>query len=296
MAIAPNTAVLNALVMPRRPRVLRVIWQVGHDLVALTGFLVVVVIIVAAVLAPYVAPYPPNDTDVLAVLQAPSAKHPLGTDDLGRDVLSRIIYGARVSLQVSLGTILFATPIGVAIGLVAGYAGGRWDNLISRILDIGFAFPALLLALLIVAVLGVGLTNLTIALIILYTPRFARVARGSVLVAKAETYVEAARTAGCGEARIMARHILPNILSPVIVQTTITLATAVLAEAGLSFLGLGVQPPTPAWGSMVSTGRVYMEQYPHLTFFPGLAIMVTVLGFNFLGDGLRDALDPRLRV
>jgi peptide/nickel transport system permease protein len=276
-------------------QLLRVLRPLIHDGVAVAGFLVVATIVLAAVFAPYIVRYGPNDTDVMAILQGPNAQHPLGTDDLGRDMLSRIIYGARVSLQVSLGTILVATPLGVAIGLVAGYVGGRWDSVISRLLDIGFAFPALLLALLIVAILGVGLTNLTIALIILYTPRFARVTRGSVLLAKAESYVEAARAAGCGELRIMGLHILPNILSPIIIQATITLATAVLAEAGLSFLGLGVQPPTPAWGSMLSAGRVYMEQQPHLTIFPGLAIMLTVLGFNFLGDGLRDALDPRLR-
>ena len=230
-----------------------------------------------------------------AFLDPPSGRHWLGTDELGRDMLSRIIYGARVSLQVSIGSVLLATPFSVAIGLVAGYTGGWVDNVISRLLDIGLAFPALLLALLVVAIRGTNLNSLTIALTVIYVPRFTRVIRSSVLSVGTIQYVEAARSYGCSELRIMIGHILPNVLSPIIVQATVNLAAAVLAEASLSFLGLGVQPPRSAWGSMLNAGKIYMEQYPHLTIFPGLAIAVTVLGFNFLGDGLRDALDPHLR-
>jgi peptide/nickel transport system permease protein len=279
----------------QRHEVYRVLWHLGHDAVALTGLTIVLLIIGSAIFAPYVAPYPPNETNYNALFQGPARQHLLGTDELGRDMFSRIIFGARVSLQVSIGSILLATPLGIVIGLVAGYAGGWVDNVISRIMDISFAFPALLLALLVVAVLGPDLNNLIIALAVIYMPRFGRVIRGSVLSTKTILYVEAARSCGCSNLRIMIRHILPNVLSPIIVQATVTQATAVLAEASLSFLGLGVQPPRPAWGSMLNAGKIYMEQYPHLTIFPGLAIAITVLGFNFLGDGLRDALDPHLR-
>jgi peptide/nickel transport system permease protein len=241
-----------------------------------------------------VAPYSPTETHLDAVLKGPSSTYLFGTDELGRDLLSRIIYGARISLQVSFGSVLIAVPFGVAFGLIAGYFGGWLDNLISRLVDIAFAFPILLLALLLVAVLGTDLNNLIVALAIVYVPRFTRITRGSVLSAKADLYVDAARSLGCANLRIMLRHILPNIVSPIIVQATVNLATAVISEASLSFLGLGVQPPIPAWGSMLNAGKHYMEQYPHLAIFPGLAIAVTVLGFNFLGDGLRDALDPRL--
>jgi peptide/nickel transport system permease protein len=249
----------------------------------------------SAAFAPYLAPYPPDKIHLNALFEPPSREYFLGTDALGRDILSRIIYGARVSLQVSIGSVMLATPVGVAIGLIAGYAGGRLDNVISRLLDIMFAFPPVLLALLVVAVLGPNLNNLIVALVVVYVPRFARVARGSVLSVNSALYITAAHSYGCQDWRVMVRHILPNILSPVIVQSTVTLATAVLAEASLSFLGLGVQPPVAAWGSMLNAGKTYMEQYPHLTIFPGLAIAVTVLAFNLLGDGVRDALDPHLR-
>jgi peptide/nickel transport system permease protein len=273
----------------------RVLLHLAHDAVALTGLAIVLLIIGLALLAPYVVPYPPTQINNKVLFQAPSHEHLLGADELGRDILSRIIYGTRISLLVSIGSILIAVPFGVSIGIVAGYVGGWGDNIISRLLDIGFAFPPLLLALLVVAVLGTGLINLIISLAIIYVPRFARVTRGQVLSAKNELYVEAARSCGCRDLYIMVRHILPNILSPIIVQATVSLGAAVLAEASLSFLGLGVQPPRPAWGSMLNAGKFFMEQYPHLTIFPGLAIAITVLGFNFLGDGLRDALDPRSR-
>lgn len=270
--------------------------HLARDPIGVVGLIIVLLVIGGAIFAPLLAPYPPNKIHIEDVLQTPNRQYLLGTDELGRDMLSRIIYGARVSLRVSIGTVLLAVPIGVAIGLAAGYSGGKTDNVISRLLDIAFAFPAILLALLIIAVLGSDLNNVIIALAIVYTPRFARITRGSVLVANTEQYVEAARSYGCTDLRIMTHHILPNIMSPIIVQTTVTLAVAVLAEASLSFLGLGNQPPDPAWGSMLSSGRIYMEQYAHLTIFPGLAIAITVMAFNLLGDGLRDALDPKLRL
>lgn len=295
MTIMSLTTKLADRPVHQRHEVYRVMWHLGHDAVALTGLAVVLLVIGSAVFAPYIAPYSPTEIHLDAAFQEPSRQYLLGTDALGRDMLSRILYGARVSLQAGVGSVVFAIPFGVALGLVAGYLGGWVDNIISRLVDIGFAFPALLLALLVVAVLGTDFKNLIIALALIYVPRFARITRGSVLSIKTALYVEAARHYGCSALRIMTRHILPNIVSPIIVQATVSLATAVLAEASLSFLGLGVQPPRPAWGSMLNAGKTYMEQYPHLTFFPGLAIAITVLGFNFLGDGLRDALDPSLR-
>lgn len=281
--------------MSQRNEFYRVMWHLAHDAVALTGLAVVISVITAAVLAPYLAPQLPTEINVTAAFQKPSLQYLFGTDALGRDMLSRILYGAQVSLQVGVGSVALAAPIGVALGLIAGYSASWVDNIISRMVDVAFAFPPLLLALLMVAVLGTDFRNLIFALALIYVPRFARVVRSSVLSIKNAPYVEAAQQYGCRTGRIMTRHILPNAISPIIVQATVSLATAVLAEASLSFLGLGVQPPRPAWGSMLSSGKMYMEQFPHLTFFPGLAIAVTVLGFNFLGDGFRDALDPSLR-
>lgn len=279
----------------QRGALYRVAWFMLHDPIALTGLVITLVILTSAILAEYVAPYSPTKIFPRAVLEGPSAEHLLGTDELGRDMLSRIIYGARVSLMVGVGSVLLALPFGIFFGLIAGYLGGPVDATISRAVEVGFAFPSILLALLIVAVLGTDLINVVIALALIYIPRFIRVVRAQVLFAKQALYVEAATSIGCPTPTILSRHILPNVVSPIIVLATVTLATAVLAEASLSFLGLGVQPPTPAWGSMLNAGKHYMEQYPHLAIIPGIAIAITVLGFNFLGDGLRDALDPRLR-
>ncbi|MBI4280282.1 MAG: ABC transporter permease [Armatimonadetes bacterium] len=256
---------------------------------ALIGTLVAV-----ALLAPLLAPYRPA-AQIAQRLQPPSPAHLLGTDEFGRDMLSRIIYGSRISIFVGLVAVGIALTAGVAIGLLSGYFGGRMDHLAMRVMDIIFSFPALILAIAITGILGPSLTNATIAIGIVYTPTFARLARGTVLSVLQHEYVTAARALGASDARIMRVHVLPNIAAPITVQTTLNLSTAILAEAALSFLGLGTQPPDPSWGTMLGTGRRYMESAPWVAVFPGLAIMMAVLGFNLLGDGLRDILDPRLR-
>jgi len=228
-------------------------------------------------------------------LAAPSPEFPFGTDALGRDLLSRVLFGARLSMQVAVLSVAWATLIGGTLGLVSGYAGGFVDLLVGRVMDVFFAFPAILLALGIVAALGPDPSNVIVAIGVVYTPIFARVVRGPVLTLKARDFVEAARAIGATPARIILRHILPNLLSTVIVQVSLALSWSVLTEGALSFLGLSAQPPAPSWGVMLNEGRQYLEYATHLAVFPGLAIMVAVLGFNLLGDGLRDALDPQRR-
>jgi len=228
-------------------------------------------------------------------LAAPTLDHPLGTDALGRDLLSRILFGARLSMRVTLLSVAAATLAGGALGLVSGYLGGWADLAIGRVMDIFFAFPAILLALGIVAALGPDPNNVVIAIAVVYTPILARVVRGPVIALKARDFVEAARAIGARPARIILRHILPNLLSTLIVQVSLALSWAVLTEGALSFLGLSAQPPAPSWGVMLNEGRQYLEFATHLALFPGLAIMIAVLGFNLLGDGLRDALDPQRR-
>ena len=225
----------------------------------------------------------------------PSAEFPLGTDALGRDLLSRILVGARLSMRVAVLAVALATVAGGALGLVSGYLGGLVDLVIGRIVDVFFAFPAILLALGIVAALGPDPNNVILAIGVVYTPIFARVVRGPVLALRAREFVEAARALGATRARILLRHILPNLVSTLVVQVSLALSWAVLTEGALSFLGLSAQPPAPSWGVMLSEGRQYLEFATHLALFPGIAIMIAVLGFNLLGDGLRDALDPRRR-
>jgi peptide/nickel transport system permease protein len=259
------------------------------------GAALVVILILTAILGPSLAPYDPNQMDFSARFSGPTLAHPLGTDDFGRDTLSRIMWGARVSLQVGLIAVAIAGTVGTALGLVAGYSNRVVDEIIMRAMDILFAFPAILLAIAILAALGRGITNAMIAIGIVYIPIFARIARGEVLSVRKEEFIEAARAIGASRARILVRHIFPNSLAPLIVETTLSLAFAILAEAALSFFGLGTQPPDPSWGRMLSEGRAYFQQSVWMGVFPGLAIMLTVMGFNFLGDGLRDAMDPRLK-
>jgi peptide/nickel transport system permease protein len=259
------------------------------------GASVVVILTLTAIFGPYVAPYDPNAIDFSVRFAGPSLAHPLGADDFGRDTLSRIMYGARVSLQVGIIAVSIAATVGTLLGLVAGYASRIIDEVIMRAMDILFAFPAILLAIAILAALGRGITNAMIAIGVVYIPIFARIARGAVLSVRQEEFVEAARAIGARDTRILFRHIFPNSLAPLIVETTLSLAFAILAEAALSFFGLGTQPPDPSWGRMLSEGRAYFRQSAWMGIFPGLAIMLTVMGFNFLGDGLRDSLDPRLK-
>ncbi|MEX2542037.1 MAG: ABC transporter permease [Trueperaceae bacterium] len=258
------------------------------------GLVLTLVLILVATLAPVISPYQPNELNLSNRLSPPTGHHLLGTDEFGRDILSRIIYGARASLQVGVITVVIAGVLGTILGVTAAYYGGVIDNLIMRLIDMILAFPTILLALVVITALGPSLTNLMIAMGIVYTPQFARIARGSALSVKSSEFIESARAVGAGSARINRLHILPNILSPLLVQATISIAFAILAEAALSFLGLGIQPPMPSWGSMLNEGRTYMELSAWLVIAPGLAIMLTVLTFNFLGDALRDYLDPRL--
>ena len=260
---------------------------------AMLGFAVVVFFVLLALLAPWIAPYDPVATNWSAIRAAPSAAHWFGGDELGRDVLSRIVWGTRASILAGVVSVSISLALGVPIGMLAGYVG-RWiDSLISRITDAMLACPFLILAIALAAFLGPSLTNAMIAIGISATPVFIRLTRAQVLNAKAEDYVEAARALGNPHLRIALRHIFPNIVAPLIVQATLAIAAAVIAEASLSFLGLGQQPPAPSWGSMLNTARNYVDQAPWMAVWPGLSIFLLVLSFNLLGDGLRDALDPR---
>ena len=260
---------------------------------AVFGFAVVVFFILIALLAPWLAPYDPVATSWSAVRAAPSAAHWFGADELGRDVLSRIIWGTRASILAGVVSVSISLALGVPIGMLTGYLG-RWvDALISRVTDAMLACPFLILAIALAAFLGPSLTNAMIAIGISATPIFIRLTRAQVLAAKAEDYVEAARALGNPHLRIALRHIFPNIVAPLIVQATLAIAAAVIAEASLSFLGLGQQPPAPSWGSMLTTARTYVDQAPWMAIWPGVSIFLLVLSFNLLGDGLRDALDPR---
>lgn len=251
--------------------------------------------IVSAIFAPLIAPYDPVEQDILSLLQGPSLNHLLGTDELGRDTLSRVIYGSRVSLMVGVIAVSISLIIGSALGLIAGYGRGLIDTVIMQIMDALLAFPTLALALAITAMLGPSLNNTMIAIGITGIPAFARLVRGQVLSLRDLDYVQAAQASGGSNYRIVMQHILPNTMAPIIVQASITIPAAILAEAGLSFLGLGIQPPTPSWGAMLNTARGYIQMSPWLSIVPGVAIFITVLAFNFLGDALRDILDPRLR-
>jgi peptide/nickel transport system permease protein len=263
--------------------------------IGVSGAAIVLVTLAVAILAPLIAPYGPEETHPNWKLFAPNEYFLLGTDEFGRDILSRIIFGARISLEVGLISVSVAVLIGATTGLISGFFSGWIDAIAMRCMDVLFAFPAILLAIGIMAVLGTGIANAMLAIGIVYAPSFARLARASVLSLKEMEFVQAARVLGLGELRILARHVTPNVLAPMIVQISFSLSTAILTEAALSFLGLGTPPSVPSWGSMLSSSRRYVELDPWPAIFPGLAIMLLVLGFNLFGDGLRDVLDPRLR-
>lgn len=262
---------------------------------AIFGLTVIFVTLIVAIFAPYIAPHGPNEQHLLDRLNPPSMKHPLGTDGHGRDLLSRIIFGSRISLMIGLISIGIGLGLGVPLGLTAGYFGGIYEEIVMRGIDILMSFPGILLALVVVAILGPGLFNVMVAIGVWSIPIFTRMVRGSTLSIKEEEFIEAARSIGLGDFKIILKQVLPNCLAPILVLSSLRLATAILSAAALSFLGLGAQPPTPDWGAMLSAGREYLRVAWWFSTFPGLAIMFVVLGFNLLGDGLRDILDPKMR-
>ncbi len=262
---------------------------------AMVGLAVLLIILLAAIFAPQIAPYDPSDTDVGPQLTAPNADFWFGVDLHGRDIFSRVVWGGRYSLPVGLATVLLAVIAGSSLGIVLGYVGGRIDAVGSRAIDVMLGFPAIVMAILVVVVLGVGLVNVVIAVAISQVPRFARVTRSNVLVVKEQLYIDAARSVGAGSLRIMARHLLPNVIPTLIVLATLHLGDAILQTATLSFLGLGAQPPTPEWGAMLNDGRDYMRYAPWMMLFPGLALFLVTISVNLIGDCLSQLLDPRTK-
>lgn len=290
---AASEAAARAMVRPRR-RGSPFLRSMRRNPLGIAGLSIIVFVALVAIFAPLIAPYGPTEQVARRLLE-PSAEHILGTDEFGRDILSRVIFGSRISLYVGLVSVTLALLAGGVVGMIAGYFGGRTDTLLMRLVDILFAIPSLVLAIVIAGLLGPSLTNAMIAIGIVYAPIYARLVRGDVLAVRNQLYVESARAVGVSDFGMIVRHVLPNVMAPLIIQTTLLLSTAILAEAALSFLGLGTQPPEPSWGTMLGSGRRYMELTPWVAIAPGIAIVITVLGFNLLGDGLRDALDPRLR-
>lgn len=292
--MSATTAVVEPTEKMRKP--LAEFWRrFKKQKVAVVALLFIVALVLVAVFAPYVAPYNPSEPDYNAVLQGPSYAHWAGTDAYGRDILSRIIWGARISLSVGFLSVTLGALAGVSLGIISGFYG-RWvDSAVMRLCDLLLAFPGILLAIAVIAILGPGITNVIYAVAIFSIPVFARLARGTTLQLKNTVYVDASRAIGVKNRIIMLRHILPGTLPNVIVYFSMRIGTSILTAASLSFIGLGAQPPSPEWGAMLADGRSYMGVADHLTLFPGIAIFVTVLGFNLFGDGLRDALDPKLR-
>ncbi|MFP4588886.1 MAG: ABC transporter permease [Candidatus Acetothermia bacterium] len=267
--------------------------QIWNNPLSIAGLTITVALLIVALLAPHLAPYDHLKTDPVNKLKPPSQEHPFGTDGLGRDILSRVLMGARITVRIALLILVLSGSVGTLIGILAGYSGGTVDNLLMRVTDVFIAFPRLILAMAISAALGPSLQNVVIALSIAQWTYFARLARSKALVAAEEDYVEAAQATGASSTRILLVHVLPMSLSPVIIQGTIIMGSIIITAAGLGFIGFGAQPPTPEWGVMVSNGREFMPRAWWVSTFPGIAIMLTVLGFNMLGDGIRDILDPR---
>ncbi len=277
---------------PERSLTVLALSRLLKNRLAIVGLVILTLLILAAILAPNLTPYEPTAMDTSLRFQPPGQHHPMGTDQFGRDLFTRILFGGRVSLTVGIISVGVAAILGTIIGLTSGYYGGWWDLVVSRVMDVLFAFPAVLLAIAIMAVLGQNVTNVMIAIGIVNTPIFARVIRASAMSTRVQLFIEAAEALGASGPHIMIRHVFPNCLPSLVVQTTVAFAWAVIAEAALSFLGLGTRPPTPSWGLMLNEGRNVMEYAPWQPIFSGLAIMVTVFSLNVLGDGLRDALDP----
>lgn len=274
----------------------KTVWKsLKRNKAAMVGLFIILLLIVVAIFADFIAPFGYDDQNLANRLQTPSSTHIFGTDSFGRDIFSRIVYGSRVSLQVGFIAVGIGALAGGALGAVAGFYGKHLDNGIMRVMDVLLAIPNILLAISIVATLGAGLENVMIAVGIGSIPGYARIVRASVLTVRDQEFVEAARSVGTSDFRIIMKHILPNAMAPIIVQATLGVAGAILSAAGLSFIGLGIQPPAPEWGAMLSEGRQFLRDFPHVTTFPGLAIMITIYALNLLGDGLRDALDPRLK-
>lgn len=269
--------------------------RLKRNRMAMVGLVIIVIMVALAILAPYISPYSYETADFKHRFDTPSAAHWFGTDELGRDIFSRLLYGSRYSLRIGLISVAISAVGGIFFGAIAGYFGGAVDNTIMRLLDVLQAMPGIVLAIAISAALGPGLTNSVIALSISSIPGYARMTRASILNVRKMEYLEAATSINCSNARIIWKHVLPNALSPLIVQATMGIASTIMGAAMLSFIGLGVQPPMPEWGAMLSAGRNYLRDYPHLCIFPGLMIMLAVLSLNMLGDGLRDALDPKLK-
>ena len=269
--------------------------RLARNKAAMLGLFILLVMILCAIFAPFVAPYNYAKQDLINSYIPPCLAHPFGTDNLGRDILSRVIYGTRISLLVDICSVCLATVIGVFLGSIAGFYGGVFDNLLMRLMDIVLAVPSLLLAISIASTLGNGIQNLILAIGLGASPGYARIVRASILSLKDQEYVEAARSEGASDAHIILSHILPNCLAPIIVQMTLGVASAILSTASLSFIGLGIAPPTPEWGSMLSTGRQFMFEAWWIVTFPGVAIMLSIFALNLFGDGLRDALDPKLK-
>lgn len=300
MVVAEDARGSTAASALRDASVSRSLWRdawtrLRKNYFAMTGAAVLLLLIAVGIAAPLVAPSDPVTQNYDHLLESPSLSHPFGTDNFGRDILSRVIYGARISLRLGLLGTVVGVAVGALIGMLAGFYGGWVDTLSMRLLDIQLAFPGLLLAIVIITVLGVGEINVIIAIGVFSIPVFARVLRGSILSLREQEFIHAARAVGVPNRRLMFNHLLPNALAPVLVLATLRLGTAILTAASLSFLGLGVRPPSPEWGAMLSEGRTYMQLAPHVAIFPGIAILVTVLALNLLGDGLRDALDPKMK-
>jgi peptide/nickel transport system permease protein len=279
----------------KKGNIIEIIKRLKKSKMAIIGLVIIIILVFMALFANIIAPYGYDEQNLSNAFKGPSFQHFFGTDEFGRDIFSRIVYGSRISLEVGFISVGISVVIGGFLGAIGGFYGGKTDNLIMRAMDILLSIPQILLAISIAASLGPGLFNLMIAVGISSIPQYARIVRASVLSIRDQEYIEAAKAIGSSDLRIIFKHIIPNCLAPVIVQATLGVAFAILTAAGLSFIGLGIQPPIPEWGAMLSGGRGYIRDYPHMTVFPGLSIMITILALNFLGDGLRDALDPKLK-